>query len=347
MFGEFSYDFNQSWTATVGDRYFRSKNSLQGFYGFGLNNPFEAFSPPLEGENTCFPGSTPFHGAPCQDLNGKTSASGNSPKVNLTYKFDPQHMLYLTYSKGFRPGGVNRAGGGTLPPYKPDYLTNYELGWKTTWWDNRFRYNGAIFREDWKDFQFSFLGPNSLTIIQNAGQAQIYGMENDLELAVTHNFTVYGGLTYLDAKLKQDYCGEAFCPTPEAPNGTQLPVTPKFKADLSARFSFDTLGGKAFVQAAAAYVGSRVPDLRSNEWHDTAPSGSGCGAGAILGADKSGNPRAPRALATRRASSGPRRPTPRSMCRRGSTVTTSTTSCISTTCSIFGDSSIATPSAMP
>ena len=39
-------------------------------------------------------------------------------------------MFYATWSEGFRPGGMNRRG--TFPPYKADFLTNYEIGWKTT-----------------------------------------------------------------------------------------------------------------------------------------------------------------------------------------------------------------------
>ena len=264
VFGELSYDITQQLTATVGDRHFWSQNGLVGFYGFGETSPFGAD----EGEQTCII-EVPFHGAPCQDLNGHTKASGDSPKVNLTFKIDDQRMIYATFSKGFRPGGVNRAGGGDLPPYKPDYLTNYELGWKTTWLANSLRFNGAVFREDWKNFQFSFLGPNSLTIIQNAGQAQIIGGETDMEWAASKNLTISGGLTVLSAELKQNYCGEAYCPAPEAPYGTQLPVTPKAKADLTARYVFDLAGGQGYFQAAGAYVGQRWADLRSAEYKDT------------------------------------------------------------------------------
>ena len=109
---------------TAGIRHYTYDNTLYGFYGFGSGFALGS----SEGVATCFPGSRPFHGAPCVDLNGKSEDSGNSPKISLTYKFDPDHMVYLTYSKGFRPGGVNRNGGGTLPPYLPDYLTNYESG---------------------------------------------------------------------------------------------------------------------------------------------------------------------------------------------------------------------------
>ncbi len=38
--------------------------------------------------------------------------------------------MYATYSKGFRPGGINRVG--DLPPYGADFLKNYEIGWKTS-----------------------------------------------------------------------------------------------------------------------------------------------------------------------------------------------------------------------
>ncbi len=97
-------------------------------------------------------------------------------------------MLYATWSEGFRPGGINRRG--TLPPYEADFLTNYEIGFKTTWADNRVRFNGAIFQDDWDDFQYSFLGANGLTEIRNAGQARIKGIEADITWAVTDAFTL-------------------------------------------------------------------------------------------------------------------------------------------------------------
>ena len=272
VFGEFSYDILSNLTANAGIRYFRYDNTLQGFYGFSDNYSSH------EGIATCFTPFVPFHGAPCQDLNGRTTDSGTSPKVNLTYKFDKDHMIYATYSKGFRPGGVNRNGGGTLPPYKPDFLTNFEFGWKTAWDDNRLRFNGAFFLEKWKDFQFSYLGANALTIIANAGQAEIKGTEMDLEYAATQNLTLTAGISWLDAKLTQDYCsdqsvcgpGSGYSPAQAviddneqyAPSGTRLPVVPKFKGDLTARYTFPMGSFKGNVQGSVVYVGSRTADLR-------------------------------------------------------------------------------------
>src|SRR3546814_15643380 len=85
-------------------------------------------------------------------------------------------MVYATWSQGFRPGGINRRG--TLPPYSPDALDNYEIGWKTRFGDVTF--NGAIYQEKWTDIQLSFLGENGLTEIRNAGIARIQGIESNL-----------------------------------------------------------------------------------------------------------------------------------------------------------------------
>jgi outer membrane receptor protein involved in Fe transport len=267
-FAEVAWDiFNTGLTLNTGIRYYTFDNTLGGYYGFGPNFVFGA----SEGVSTCF-NNTPFFGAPCSDLNGRSTGSGNTPKINLTYKFDPDKMVYFTWSKGFRPGGVNRNGGGKLPPYKPDYLTNYEIGWKTSWLNNSLRWNGAVFDEKWKSFQFAFLGANAVTIIANAGNAEIRGVESDLEWAVTRSFTLSAGVAVLDAKLTQKYCANQdrcgdnvpLDPTYEqyAPNGEQLPVTPKFKGNITARYNFPLGQYSGYVQGSLQYVGARWADLR-------------------------------------------------------------------------------------
>ncbi|MGC1387174.1 MAG: TonB-dependent receptor [Steroidobacteraceae bacterium] len=262
VFGEFSYDILKNLTATAGARYYTYDNTLQGFYGFNEN-----FST-SQGTATCFAPFEPYRGAPCQDLNGRTTGSGTSPKVNLTYKFDDERLIYATYAKGFRPGGVNRNGGGSLPPYQPDFLTSYEIGWKTTWDENRLRFNGAFFVEYWKNFQFAYLGPNSLTIIANAGNARILGMESDVQYAVTQGLTLSSSFSLLQPKLTQEYCDDPTqCGTPGyenyAPAGQQLPVTPKFKGDVTARYTFALSDAyKAHLQASVFHVGTRTADLR-------------------------------------------------------------------------------------
>jgi len=231
IFGELSYDITDKFTATGGMRFFRADNSLKGFFGFS-----EGFYPGAGyGEDACLT-TTDFHGAPCLVFDKNVTENKHISKVNLTYKINDTKMIYGTWSEGYRPGGINRRG--TLPPYLSDFLTNYEFGWKTTWLDNRLSINGSVFRETWKDFQFSILGANGLTEIKNANQAEIKGVEVEANWAATYNLNISGGFSYYDARLTANYCGATDangkpitnCPVgsadfpygPEAPAGTQL-----------------------------------------------------------------------------------------------------------------------------
>jgi iron complex outermembrane recepter protein len=281
VFGEFSFDFTDKLTATAGFRSFRVDNTLKGFHGFASyivddpDNPTDAF---------CADPATPFMNSPCVNIDKQVKEHDTIGKFNLTYKLSESKLIYATWSEGYRPGGNNRRG--SLPPYVSDYLTNYELGWKTGWMDNRLTFNGAAFRQEWKDFQFSILGANGLTEIKNANQARINGLEMELNFAATYNLHISGGAAFYDAKLTENFCGLTDssgtpitdCPVgvinpetgeeftgPEAPSGTRLPVTPKFKGNLTARYIFDIGGFEAYVQGAAVHVGERTSDLRIAE----------------------------------------------------------------------------------
>ncbi|OOG53309.1 TonB-dependent receptor [Rhodanobacter sp. C03] len=278
VFGELSFDFIPDvLTATVGDRYFRTRNNLYGYYGFS-----SGFSPDSSyGQAGCV-SPDPFEGAPCMDFNKQVKESGSLSKFNLTWNISPSKMIYLTRSEGFRPGGVNRAG--DIPPYQADFLTNLELGWKTTWLDNRLSFNGAVFRETWNHFQFNVLGPNGLTIIENANSARIDGLESQLNWQASYNLTLTAGVAFYDAKLTAPYCGftdpngnpSTNCPVgtinpstgldgPQAATGTRLPITPRFKGNLIARYAFNLGGDDAYVQGALVHVGERTTDLRAVE----------------------------------------------------------------------------------
>ncbi|HTC14686.1 MAG TPA: TonB-dependent receptor, partial [Steroidobacteraceae bacterium] len=173
--------------------------------------------------------------------------------------------------------------------YAPDYLKNYEIGWKTTWFDHRLRWNGALFWEDWDNFQFSFLVPPSITAIANGGNATIKGLENELQWAATDHLMLSTNFTFLNPYLTQNYCGQigvTNCPTlqtyyafdfpgavkqpggeymwigPQAPTGTNLPVVPKFKGNIVARYTFSPIDDfSPFGQAAFVYQTQTSPNL--------------------------------------------------------------------------------------
>jgi outer membrane receptor protein involved in Fe transport len=170
-------------------------------------------------------------------------------------------------------------------PYQPDYLENYEAGWKTQWWDRRLRWNGAIFWENWNNFQFGFLVPPSITAITNAGNARIKGIENELVLQPTVHLTMSANFTILQAVTTQNFCsnvGVTDCPNdsagapflpptytfngPLVPAGTDLPQAPKFKGNVVLRYVFDDIGSwQPFGQVAYMYQSTVAPKLKWNE----------------------------------------------------------------------------------
>jgi outer membrane receptor protein involved in Fe transport len=203
----------------------------------------------------------------------RSKGDGFTYRFNATWKPQKDLLFYATWSKGFRPGGINRQPG--LAGYDPDFLINYELGWKTTF--GPIRWNGAVYHQLWQKFQFSFLGESSLTVVQNGRDATINGLETDV------NYTG-GGLTlnaaaaFTDAKTKGNICNFAFgnadCSGLDAngdpdfiaaPSGTRLPVTPIFKITGTARYSWELGVGKAHVQAAAVHQSSARAALKTDE----------------------------------------------------------------------------------
>ncbi len=269
-FAQASWDITKQLELTGGFRQFRYDNSLQGFYGYsaGYNN-LTGYYP---GQNACGPNGqntwsgtpnttyAPFHFAPCTDLNAEISDKGHTDLGRLSYKIDPDHMVYATYSTGFRPGGVNRVYDTVIhqiyPPYQTDYLKNYEIGWKTQWAGN-FRWNGALFWDEWNNFQFTFLGPNSVSVVQNAPNARIKGVETNAEWRPGGGWTLSGSATFIDAKITGNVCGGSQSYVP----GTLIPNTncPESIYDLRRWLTCDwSLGPVGLAIARGAAVQGRL-----------------------------------------------------------------------------------------
>lgn len=262
-FGEASFDILPNLTLTGGVRVYSYDNSLKGFFGFASYEVSKCFAP------------TSVDNGPCTDLNSTAKGSGETHKVNLTWNVTDDKLLYFTYSTGFRPGGANRvtnpATGNPFAPYQADSLDNYEIGWKTSWDDNRLRLNGAFYWENWNNFQFPFLGPNSVTIVGNAKSgATVKGFEYELTWLPMDNLTLSSSGAYNDGSLDGPYCKDStiVCTNAVAnsPAGTQLPITPLWKINGTARYEWN-LGGDmmAHVQGSFAHQSGTWSDLRKAE----------------------------------------------------------------------------------
>jgi iron complex outermembrane receptor protein len=301
VFGQIAFDITDQLELSVGARYFEPEVTVKGFFGFGIgfsdahtpgfgddNIPGTAddeegepgdprlggdgaFRPDAvdwwshNGEWRC-PSQADFKDAPCQNVDKGISESDSVYRVNLSWKSTDTSMLYATWSEGYRPGGINR--NPFLPEYVSDFLTNYELGWKTRFMDDRLQFNGAVFLEEWDDIQISFQGLNGITQVDNGPQAEIQGIETQLDWLPTDSLRLGIALAYYDSELKDPYCDDlnnsGQCEPGEtinAPAGTALPVTPDFKGNITARYTFPLGGFDAHLQGALAYQASRASQL--------------------------------------------------------------------------------------
>lgn len=255
-----SYDILPNLTINAGIRYFITRNTLSGFSGLAGTAGDTSICAPLSDPNI-----------PCLLFDKTVKETGETHKINLTWKIDPERMVYATYSTGFRPGGINRRFG--VNPYKSDELNNFEIGFKTQWFDRKLTVNMSAFYEDWKDLQYGLSSAGAVGVIStyNAGTAHIKGVEGDFTLRLG-GLTLAGSATYIDAKLVTDFCpidatGNPDCSNPAlvaAPAGRQLPTQPKFKGNISARYAFDAGPVAAFVQASANHQSGTLTYLTLN-----------------------------------------------------------------------------------
>ena len=259
-FGEASFDILSNLTITGGIRFYSYDNTLKGFYGFNSYETSRCFAP------------TSVDDGPCTDINSRAKGSGETHKINLTWNVTDDKLLYATYSTGFRPGGANRvfdpSTGRALPAYSPDSLDNYELGWKSSWFENTLRFNGAVYYEKWNNFQFPFLGANSVTIVGNAKSgATVKGFEYDLTWLPLENLTLSTSGAYNNGSLDGPYCKDQsiVCTNAvaAAPTGTQLPITPLWKINGTARYEWSLDNAMhAHVQGSFIHSSGTWSDLR-------------------------------------------------------------------------------------
>ena len=240
-FGEVAFDIiPEKLTLTVGGRYYDQRVTIAGGASFGSR-----FN--QNGDN-----GRPVQGARFTPRTEK----GFIPKINLTYRPMDDIMVYATYSEGFRPGGFNR-GGGTpgaagssfvVPiSYGTDTVKNYEIGWKTQFFNNSLQVNGAAYYIKWDNIQSQVYRPKDsfLTFVQNAADAEIRGVEGNVIWRGIEGLTVTAAFTYLDSELTRVTTGVSNL----RPVGSRLALTPDLQGNVGARYEWSVAGdATAFVR---------------------------------------------------------------------------------------------------
>ncbi len=212
---------------------------------------------------------------PTTGLVRKETFSSTQPKVTLTYSFSDDALGYATYSTGFRSGGFN-APIVTFPVFDDETLTNYEVGAKTSWLDNRLVLNAALFSSASEDFQFFFLDlATGQQIIQNLEEVDIWGLDIDFRVLVSDSFEIYGGVGHTDTEIKK--IGSAALETGLAAAGVDLELVPGSKTpkttdwtiNLGFQYDFSLAAGTdALLRVDYEYRGDKYWQLDNQDVQD-------------------------------------------------------------------------------
>lgn len=211
-----------------------------------------------------FPGTILLPTATLGTIDDEISDSKPSWKLGARWQITPQQMLYATVSTGYKGPAFNtNSGNGSSQQVDPELSTNYEIGSKSSFLDDRLRTNLSLFFTRFEDFQAEGLIGSGITrqfVLVNAGELESQGVEFEIDAVPIENLTVHASAAYIDAKFEEFDGAKCYSGQTAAQgcvNGAQdlaggkLPGTPRETVKLSANYDllFDTLPFDAFVRA--------------------------------------------------------------------------------------------------
>lgn len=168
LFGRFNFSFPLTCTALV-----------------------EAFTP----GTTQFPETTTF--------------SAVLPRGTVTYNITDDVSIFFSGQRGYRAGGTfSTVLGGVLQlgEFDPEFLTTYEIGFRSKSLDNSLTINGNFFYSTYRGQQVTVPGASGGDIdstIENIGSSRIFGAEFFADYRATDNLNVYGSIGLLNTELTE------------------------------------------------------------------------------------------------------------------------------------------------
>jgi outer membrane receptor protein involved in Fe transport len=170
------------------------------------------------------------------------SVPGTSSEGVWTWSLKPRYhindttMAYAVVSTGYQAGGPNTALPGAPEQVNSSTLTNYELGLKSSPWNQRATVDLSVFELNWHKIQLPATLPDGITYVANGGTARSRGAELDVGAQVTAHFLVHGSVTYTDARLTSDALSIG------GKSGDPLPFVPKVAGSVTLDYTDHAFG---------------------------------------------------------------------------------------------------------
>ncbi len=275
MFGQFTWNVTDRFRITPGLRY--TDESKSGSYtatvAGGLANPTAA-------QNTQRLGI-----ARPQFYEAETSDGSLSGQIAASYDVTDDVLVYGSYAKGFKSGGINMAGLPTLADgspalnsaeVDPEEVTTYEFGLKTQSFDRRLTANLAAYYTEIADFQANVVdaGPGALRgYLANVEKVEIKGIELDLTARPTDDLDLFANVAWTDGEYASFANGP--CPLERIGrttvacdlSGKEFPGVSPWAGSVGGEYRFRPVQtGEAFVGADASYRSAYYADAAVSEY---------------------------------------------------------------------------------
>ncbi len=169
-----------------------------------------------------------------------------SGTAKLAYRINDEMMTYASYARGYKASGYN-LDRTRVTPVQPSVITDtsfaeelvdsYEIGLKTNLADNSLLLNGAVFYQDYQDFQLNtFTGIQF--VVRSLPQVVSQGVDFDMVwFTPLEQLSLQGGITYAETEIKDfgTTLGESGVFSPAREND-RLSFAPEWSTSLSATF---------------------------------------------------------------------------------------------------------------
>jgi iron complex outermembrane receptor protein len=204
-YAQLDYNFTDALKLTLGARYTHEEKDITRYFRINYDSA-NGITAPLVVANL------PYGSVPDAKYNSF------SPAVTLAYQANKDINLYARFAQGFKSGGfngeTNSFGAPTADcpsgaielcnPYRPEKVNSYEIGLKTRLADGKVIFNVAAFWDEHKDIQLSVFkaGAGASSVVNNAAQARIRGLEIETVLRPVDQLTVNASLAFIDPKYK-------------------------------------------------------------------------------------------------------------------------------------------------
>lgn len=239
VFGQVGFAFTDQLKLTIGGRYTEDDKD-GGVRGLSTRTG-DFFNP--DSTVALTPLSATFSEGEGYTASYKESWDEFTPQAILEYNPGDGFMAYVNVAKAFKGGGFEDTPSNPVAAtisFDPETVTSYEIGAKVDFWDNRARVNAALYYMDYEDLQVTQTNADCLcNITDNAADAEITGLELEIQLALTRSLRLFAGGNYMDTEYVDfvDSLGNDN-------SGNRLQRTPDYTYNLGFDYSMD-VGGRA------------------------------------------------------------------------------------------------------